>query len=138
MNISRLLIRVLPALLLLIPVSSAAQSNIEKIVRNLDSNRHVTNVMYREKRNPSSHELTSSVRIIQFDDSHTVDRLLEAIKKDSAKATSYTIQDNTQKLVCIITFYDGKSHYTRYVLTGPSQGGEVTFMVRHDYLCPRK
>ncbi len=118
---------------LLLPAGAAAQKNIEKIVDSLESSKIVSNVMYRETRDPSTHKLVSSLRILQFSDSKTVDKILEAFSKDRPKAITYTVQDTPKKVSCEIAFYDGSSHHSRYVLKG-FRDGTMTIMLRHDYI----
>ena len=118
---------------LLLPAGAAAQKNIEKIVDSLEASKHVSNVMYRETRDPSTHKLVSSLRILQFSDPKTVDKILEAFTKDRPKATSFTVQDTPKKVSCEIVFFDGVTHHSRYLLKG-HRTGTMTIMLRHDYV----
>lgn len=131
--IVRIIRNLLLLTVLLLPAGAAAQKNIEKIVDSLEASKIVSNVMYRETRNPSTHKLVSSLRILQFSDPKTVDKILEAFTKDRPKAITYTVQDTPKKVSCEIVFYDGNTHHSRYMLKG-ERNGIMTIMLRHDYV----
>lgn len=131
-----MIVRIIRNLLLtalLLPASAAAQKNIEKIVDSLEASKIVSNVMYRETRDPSTHKMVSSLRILQFSDHKTTDRILDAFSKDRPKAITYTEQDTPNKVLCEIIFFDGTSKHSRYVLKG-DRNGTMTVMVRHDFV----
>ena len=55
-------------LCLLAPIASYAQGSISNIVESIEDSNQVSNVMYREKRDPRTRKVVRSPRLIVFSD----------------------------------------------------------------------
>ena len=70
-------------LCLLAPIASYAQGSLSNIVESIEDSNQVSNVMYREKRDPRTRKVVRSTRLIVFSDAKLAKRLISAIKKNA-------------------------------------------------------
>lgn len=102
-------------LILLSPLALRAQGSLANIVESIEDNKQVSNVMYREKRDPVTRKVVRSTRLIVFSDAKLAKRLVSAIKKERPNAVNYQVSNENNSSVYCIEFNDTKD-YSRYSL----------------------
>lgn len=80
-------------LILLSPLALRAQGSLANIVESIEENKQVSNVMYREKRDPVTRKVVRSTRLIVFSDAKLAKRLVSAIKKERPNAVNYQVSN---------------------------------------------
>lgn len=85
---------ILPTLLcILAPISAFAQKSIDDIIQNLLNDKKVQ-VIYSENRDPNTRRITSSSYLLTSSDKSHRDRLINAIKKEREKSSSFSQMGN--------------------------------------------
>jgi len=97
-----------------------AQGAIESAVSSLEKSKSVTNEVYSERRDPKTREIIKSSRMFTFSDEKLAGRLIEAIRKNREKATSFQMNDRRGHAIYNITFDDNKNLHTKYSLVQQS------------------
>lgn len=107
------------ALILCLSLSSVAafaQESIDRIVESLENDKNVQEVMYSEQRDPRTHKLVKSSRLIQFSNEKILNKLIAAFKKEREKAISYQVSNSPTTSVYSLRFDDGKGKTAKYDL----------------------
>lgn len=121
---------------LLIPTLASAQNQLAKLVSSIEDSKEVNNVIYTEKRDPSTRKVIKSTRVIIFSDKKLAKRLIDTIKKEREKAVSYKATNEYNSTVYQIEFDDNKGNIARYSLIQDSPS-TWTFSVQTFYNAPR-
>ena len=124
-------------LCLLAPIASYAQGSLSNIVESIEDSNQVSNVMYREKRDPRTRKVVRSTRLIVFSDAKLAKRLISAIKKERPNAVNYQASNERTSAVYCIDFNDNKGNFSRYSLI--QEGGKRwTLSVETSYTDPKR
>ncbi len=107
---------ILLLLIAVFPIAGYAQASLEKIVTSLEKDKAAQTVVYSERRDPSSHKIVKSSRVITFSDSKLAARIIAAFKKERNKAVKYQASNTQNQAVYSISFDDGKGSTSRYSL----------------------
>ena len=116
------------ALLMLAPLCAIAQGSIDNVVNSLEKSKSVTNEVYSERRDPKTKNVIKSSRVFHFTDNKIASRLIEAIKKERNKATSFQMNNRSHNAVYTINFEGGKGLKAKYTLV--QHGGSVWILSR--------
>lgn len=114
------------ALLMLAPLCAIAQGSIDNVVNSLEKSKSVTNEVYSERRDPKTKNVIKSSRVFHFTDNKIASRLIEAIKKERNKATSFQMNNRSHNAVYTINFEGGKGLKAKYTLV---QHGESVWIL---------
>lgn len=93
-----------------------AQSSINKVVESLENDKNAQEIMYTEQRDPRTHKLIKSSRLIQLSNEKILKKLITAFKKDREKAVSYKSSVGQKNSIYSIKFDDGKGNTAKYDL----------------------
>lgn len=93
-----------------------AQTSIDRIVESLENDKNVQEVMYSERRDPRTHKLLKSSRLIQFSNEKILNKLIAAFKKEREKAVSYQVSNSSNSSVYSLRFDDGNGQTAKYDL----------------------
>lgn len=103
------------AILLSLPSVMSAQQAIESIIKSLETSKSVTNQIYSERRDDKDGKIKKSSCMFEFNDDKIAEKLIEAIKNNREKASSYNVTKRTAKVVYSISFInDGM--FSKYTL----------------------
>lgn len=93
-----------------------AQTSIDKIVESLEHDKNAQEIMYTEQRNPQTHKIIKSSRLIQFSSEKILAKLIIAFKKERSKAVSYRSSVTPNSSVYSILFNDNNGYSAKYDL----------------------
>lgn len=103
------------AILLSLPSGMSAQQAIESVIKRLETSKSVTNQVYSERRDNKNGKIKTSNCMFEFNDDKIAEKLIEAIKKDREKASSYNVTKQAERVSYSISFVnDGM--YSKYTL----------------------
>ena len=129
-------LRFLLALASLVLVSglASAQASIDKVINEIEKKPNVEYVAYNERRNPVTKKVYKSSKVIPVKDAKTLNKLVEAFKKEAGNSTSYEI---TRNRVYRIIFVKGTDQRA-YTLVKQGQGtGLLTVEMINDANRPK-
>lgn len=102
--------------MMFVSAAGSAQSSINKVVEALEKNKNAQEIMYTEQRDPRTHKIIKSSRLIQFSNEKFLNKLVAAFKKDREKAVSYRSSVGPKNSIYSIKFDDGKGNTAKYDL----------------------
>ncbi len=101
---------------MLVSATGFAQSSINKVVESLENDKNAQEIMYTEQRDPRTHKIIKSSRLIQISNEKILNKLIAAFKKDREKAVSYTSSVNPNKSIYSIRFEERRGYTAKYDL----------------------
>lgn len=112
-------------LLLLSPLGVLAQGAIDAAIATLEKSKSVTNVVFSERRDPSSKAVIRSNQMFNFDNDKIAEKIIEAIKKERSKAVAFQMNTSRGEEVYTASFEDSSHMFIKYVLIHNPRGGWV-------------
>ncbi len=112
-------------LILLSPLCVSAQGSIDNVVHSLENSKSVTNEVYSERRDPSSKAVIKSSRVFNFTDNKIASRIIDAIKKERNKASSFQMNNRRSNAIYTIHFVNSKGLCSKYTLVQHGQSSWV-------------
>lgn len=103
-------------LLCLTALGAAAQQAVESAVKTLINSKSITNEIYSERRDPMTKNIVRSDRVFNFTDSKIAAKIIEAIRKERDKASSFQMNNRPGNAAYKIVFDKEKGKYAKYTL----------------------